>query len=283
MSVFVSPSNERDIVCYLLSVVRWIIHHRFFCHMTLQCNRWMEWIPHSGCWVLGKAVSRHSLLTLVWPHKNGFELGITDYLGDKQLSQPVVRLRPWEGLAVCSWLDAYYFVLLKCGHQWSSCTPQLPVFQTPGGRVESLCCSMTQGVCYISGGSSDPGRRARCLGLPLVNTPLLLQVTAESLESGVLVVCSVTLNHAWSLSWVILFCFLTLAVIRLYSLSYGTAWPPREWWNFGCGPETCSGPANVPETWDISRYDANWCCKCVCTLGSPPCTVILHYKKAFSR
>ena len=83
---------------------------------------------------------------------------------------------------------------------------------------------MTQGVHYISRGSSDPGQRARCLGLPLVNTPpLLLQVTAESLESGVLVVCSVTLNHAWSLSWVTLFCFLTLAVIRLYSLSFGTA------------------------------------------------------------
>ena len=44
---------------------------------------------------------------------------------------------------------------------------------------------------------------------------------------------SVTLNHAWSLPWVTLFCYITLAVIRLYSLSCGTAWPPREWWNIG--------------------------------------------------
>ena len=93
--------------------------------------------------MLGKAVSGHSLLTLTWPYKNGFELGIVRYLGDKELSQPVVSLWPWEGLSLCSWLDVYNVVLLKCAHQWPSCMPQLPVFQAPGGRVESLCYSMT--------------------------------------------------------------------------------------------------------------------------------------------
>lgn len=126
---------------------------QFFCHMTLQCNRWSEWIPHSGCWVLGKAVSGHSLLTLTWPYKNGFELGIVRYLGDKELSQPVVSLWPWEGLSLCSGLMCIMlFCLSACISGPRACPSSL--YFRPQEEELSPCAAAWHRVCASS--AMDP-------------------------------------------------------------------------------------------------------------------------------
>ena len=153
MSVFASPSNERDVVCYLLSVVRWIIHHSSSAIWPCSViDDWSGFRTQDG--VLGKAVSRHSLLTLVWPHENGFELGIIDYLGDKQLSQPVVRLRPWEGLAACSWLDVYYLFCLSVCVSGPHARPSFLYFRPQEEELSPhrVCATSAAGSLILAGG-----------------------------------------------------------------------------------------------------------------------------------
>lgn len=232
--------------------------------MTLQCSRWVEWIPHPERWVLGKAVSVYSPLTPAWPYKNRLEPGIFPYWETK--SSHSLCWAYGLGKDCLSLFQAWCVLLCsaKRMHQWPSRMPQLPVFQTLGGRIGVLV--LQHDVGYVlhqmwilwPWGTAALHRAASCAhSVSSLAASKKRWTTWAWCGRGLFSVAS---NHAWSLSWVTLVHLLTLAALMLYSLSCRTAWHPEN-------SETCCGQ------WDINRYDANWCLKCACVLW----LTSLHY------
>lgn len=52
----------------------------------LHCG--VEWIPHPGCWALGKAVSVCSPLPPAWPHTSELEAGMSSHREIKRSHSP---------------------------------------------------------------------------------------------------------------------------------------------------------------------------------------------------